>query len=271
MNAQKTKVDWDKITLAAGLIGFVLETLSFIVEAGQGNATNIIVLRILGIIGIALWVAWVTVSIIRLQKGAVKGLSATTDSLEGYLTKAVYFDGTNRNFFNEVRFGRGGDAKGSDLEEVELAKVIPEGNKIRIQRLHNRFRWIMSVIKYQNTSKAPSDRYIPTDPDPSVQGQFVRFIYFEFKACVENKAHEIYVRLRNTKGGWLRKYGTSGERAARKVRVSQKTWEHFEGVVGPVRADEPCYISLDIMPGPKGANQSLLIKDLRILEVREED
>lgn len=261
----------DKAGIVAGLIGFALETATFVVEAFLGNVTNIIVLRVIGVIGIGIWVVWVTWSIIQLRIEATNDTSSTTNSLKGYLTKAVYFDGTDRSFQNEVRFGASSEVEGSDLEGVDLARDVSEGNKIRIQRRHNRFRWVMSIIRYQNTSEAPSDRYIPADQDPQVQGQFVRFIYFEFKARVEGKAHEIYVRLRSPKGGWLRRYGDSHEHASRKVRISKKNWERFDGVIGPVRADERCYVSLDIMPGPKGAGQSLYIKDLRVLELRKEE
>lgn len=189
----------------------------------------------------------------------------------GYTVKKVYFYGINRNFFNDLSFWASDkEVKGTDLEKVELATAEWVDNALKIQRQHNRFRWIVSIIKYKNTSVASTDRYIPADLDPAVENEFVRVIYFEFKARVENNAHAISVRLRNTGGYWLTRYGKSNNYVGRKIRVSDKTWEYYTGIVGPVKANEPCYLSLDIMPGPKGEGESLFIRDLKILEVRQQ-
>jgi hypothetical protein len=204
------------------------------------------------------------------QRASDRREESPPDCLEGYAARKTYFDGVNRSFFNEVKFGNSGETKGTDLEKVPLGTARPEGNRVRIQRLHNRYRWMVSVVKYQNTSTAPSDRHIPADPDPAVQGEPVRYVYFKFGACVENNAHEISVRLRDPQTRWLQRRDGSDGYASRTVRVSVTTWEQFDGILGPVRADQPCYVSLDIMPGPKGEKQCLFIRDLQILEVRKQ-
>jgi len=189
--------------------------------------------------------------------------------MEGFVEKTIYFDGINRPFQTALKFGHGGDAKGSDLATVELAKVTADGNQIKIQRTQKRFRWIMSVIKYSNTSTSPTDRLIPADPNPEVQGQYVRYIHFQFLARVDNEAHEVTVRLRHPSGTWLKR-GTTEEHASRRVRISLTTWEKVEGILGPVRADQRCYVSLDVMPGPVGDHQALSLRDLRIVELRQQ-
>ena len=259
----------ERIALVTGLVGFVLEALSFVVQALRGNVTNAVVLRILGAVGIVVWVGWVTYVLVRLRKAQQQGLALPQELLEGFSPKEVYFDSTNRQFFEDLKLGPGSDSQGSDLQDAELARVTSDGTLIKVQRLHERFRWVISVIKYKNTAMAPSDRYIPADADPQVQGKCVRWICVEFDGRVEDEPLEVHVRLRSATGEWLRRFETSDERASRNVTISHKSWERCYGVLGPVRADQRCYVSLDIMPGPAGAQQSLFIRDLKIVELRE--
>ncbi len=41
--------------------------------------------------------------------------------------------------------------------------------------------------------------------------------------------------------------------------------------LGPIQDDIPCYITLDLEPGPKGEEHALYISNLRVAELRRVD
>jgi len=259
----------DNLGFIIGILGFIISIYSFVVDGLQGNTANILALRALGILGLFSWMVWVSRSLVNLKKSSNQvGLSKIT-GYPGYAVKHVRFDGRNRNILNELNFIPADDAKGTDLEKQPLGKVVAEGTKLKIWREHSRFRWIAKIIRYENTSAASTDRYIPAEIDPNLQGDPSRFIYFRFDAHVIGDAQKILVRMRGADGSWMKRQDGLNQDASREVRVTRRTFETFEGIIGPILVDRRCYVSLDIMPGPTGEKNGLYLQNLEIIELRK--
>jgi len=259
-------INWER---TAPIASVGVSALSFTAGLLAHNIVYVIALRVIAVICILLWAAWVTAFLIRHESAA-----GADPQLEGYEVRATYFDGTGRNFIQDVEFWSGNsEVKAAGLEGSRIGDATSITNdgvpRIRIQRHHYGCDWIMSVIKYRNPATALNDRYIPPDPDSGAEGGPARYIYVRFAARVENDAHRICMRWRASTGYYLRKSDESDAFAARTVRIGDNTWASFHGILGPVRADQPCYVSLDIRPGPKGEKQGLFIRDLLVLDVRE--
>jgi hypothetical protein len=257
-----------------GIIGFTIEFLSVTFQFSQGESWAVFVLRWLGIFGILFWVIWVTVSIRNIQRETLQKSLSNKENFgipEEFEIKKIYFDGTNRSFLDDLKIGRGAERKGTDLENASIGRVFEEGKVLRIERFHEQVRLILSVRKYLNTTLARSNDFIPGDTDHDAKGKFIRYIYFEYWGYVQNEPHNIYARIRQANNIWLKVHGNSSEYASHKDRISTKSWDKFSGILGPVRADESCYFSLDIESGPKGNTECLFIKDLKVVEVREHD
>lgn len=181
-----------------------------------------------------------------------------------------YFDGRNRDIVHELTFGHGGDSEGTALATTPLASVTSDGSTLRVQRLEKDYRWLIGIRKYKNTASASTDSAIPADASIEVKGEYVRFIRVRFRAQVQRGAHTIAVRLRKPNGDWLKSGPQEQDQAVREMRISSAEWGMEESILGPIRADQPCKVTLEIGGGPIGDRNLLLIRDLEIHELRKQ-
>jgi predicted acylesterase/phospholipase RssA len=185
--------------------------------------------------------------------------------VSGFSVATKYFDGTNRDILGELSFFPG---KSLTRNPDELAKIVNEGTTLRIERLDLKSAWIISVSKYQNTESASTNAMIPADPSPTLQGEYIRYIRVRFNVRVQSPPQMLVVRLLNPDGHLL-KSGISGNAdAEREVRITNSNWTREECQLGPIRAGQPCYVSLEDRFGPVGEENSIFMKDLEIDELR---
>jgi len=181
-----------------------------------------------------------------------------------------YFDGRNRDIIRELTFGHGGDSKGTAVAATPLASVTSDGPTLRVQRLQKDYRWIITIRKYKHTASAPTDSEIPGDASIALKGEYVRFIRVLFRARVQGEAHAVAVRLRKPNDEWLKSGPQEKEYAVREIHISCTEWGLEESILGPIRADQPCIVTLELGRGPVGDRSLLFIKDLEIHEVRRD-
>lgn len=173
-----------------------------------------------------------------------------------------YFDSTNRNFSDDLQQWT---VKGTEKQWYEVIKMQSDKNYVKLWRLVKEPRVVLSIRNYQTPHYAPSNRYIPPDTNPSLVGEeIVRLIYCQFDAKVDKTGHKVNIRLRKDNSHLIKGY-------LKEIFVRNRDWKTYSALLGPIRADQPCHISLDIMPGPSGSSNALYIRNLIIEEWREQD
>jgi hypothetical protein len=77
----------------------------------------------------------------------------------------------------------------------------------------------------------------------------------------------VHVRLRKPNHDWL-KVSSTEQDAVREMRIASTEWTQEESVLGPIRADQSCIVSLELGKASVGEKNSLFIRDLEIHELR---
>lgn len=182
---------------------------------------------------------------------------------------ARYFDSTGQKFLDDLRVWT---IRGTGKRSNEIISIEEENGYIKLWRLLKEHRVVLSIRNYITPPNSPSNSSIPPDRNPDLIGEeTVRLIYCEFEARVDGAEQKINIRLRK-EGARTGSFPLfKGEDARKEILIRNRKWRNYQGLLGPIRADLPCQVSLDIMPGPAGEGKALYIRNLIIEEWREKD
>lgn len=277
MKKPKTSIDWTVVTslaLVTGLIGFAMQTYSFVVDGiQQEDPENLLALQIIGVLALLSWAVWVSAILISLKRAFEEPKfwrdKALRQYSKEYKVENVYFDGRDRNFRNELWLRSSPEVKESDIGSKPLGKVVEEGTSLKLVRLHHRFNWEVMVIKYQNTLLEENDRYLPPDRAPKLKGDPSRYIFVHFEAKVNDSPQKLKLHLRSPDYKDLICEDGSGRAATSEISVTRDDWESIDKILGPIRVDRKVRVGFDVMPGAIDEMNSLYLRNLQILELRK--